>query len=144
LNRDLENIKGFATVLLTAVLALEFAEGEKPAEPRRPTESDQSLPAYLGLGGRNRAKRQTATGFSDSPVGWTGQPFPVGALMPSKIPRHSANSWSQRACGRLSGAEQLRRTAVIRKSAKDAKEMSLAKQIVGNESFTTKSSKSAL
>lgn len=72
----------FYTVLFTRILPLEDAESDLPEEPRRTMEElNQSFRDYIGLTGRNQTKRETVQGESQSPWGWTGQPFPVGGLM---------------------------------------------------------------
>jgi hypothetical protein len=51
-------------------------------EPSQTTqEVEQSIREYIGLTGKNRAKRRTVEGESQATWNWTGQPYPVGALM---------------------------------------------------------------
>jgi hypothetical protein len=70
----------FCTILVS-LLPFEFAESSTLAQPRRTTgETDQWLREYIGLKEKNRAQRQTVQIDSQS-WAWTGQDFPVGALM---------------------------------------------------------------
>jgi hypothetical protein len=72
----------FFIVLLINLLPLENAESDTPEEPRRTIEEiNQWFRDYIGLTGKNRTKGQTVQVESQSPWGWTGQPFPVGSLM---------------------------------------------------------------
>jgi hypothetical protein len=72
----------FYPELYVSLLALEDAESDTPEQPRRTIgKLNKWRRDDIGLTGKNRTKRQTVQGESQSPWGWTGQPFPVGGLM---------------------------------------------------------------
>lgn len=54
-------------------------EQDEPCQTTQ--EVEQSIREYIGLKGKNRAKRRTVEGESQATWSWTGQPYPVGALM---------------------------------------------------------------
>ena len=71
----------FCTLLMNLVTPGN-ADSDAPEEPHRTIEeSTQRVRDYIGLTRKDLTKGQTVQVESESPWGWTGQPFPVGSLM---------------------------------------------------------------
>ena len=72
----------FYTVLLVSLLPLE-CDDDLRAEQQHWTkeESNERVRDYIGLAGKERAKRRGAQTESGSRWDWTGQDFPVNSLM---------------------------------------------------------------
>jgi len=104
----------FFTVLLVSLLPLENAESDSPEEPRQTIEElNQSFRDTIGLTGKNRTKEQAVPVESESPWGWTGQPFPVGGLMQLAVENPKAFC-TQLVAAFLAPPTKLRRTAADR------------------------------